>query len=151
MKTQTEYGGLTPKSGTSWLMSYQSTSPQNGTTGKVTGRMTARKESSLQPTKKTARPLTENGFIWVEAQSWSDSKAAKATKHTKMTNNITNIILTLVLFEVGVVVIWLLRKLTGYEERFMALNVEYITAYARGLFPAAIGAMIMVFVIWFIG
>ncbi|HAY0340050.1 TPA: hypothetical protein JS305_003990 [Escherichia coli] len=68
-----------------------------------------------------------------------------------MTNNITNIILTLVLFEVGVVVIWLFRKLTGHEDRFMALNVEYITAYARGLFPAAIGAMIMVFVIWFIG
>ncbi|HGC2606819.1 TPA: hypothetical protein ACIYCM_001833 [Escherichia coli] len=68
-----------------------------------------------------------------------------------MTNNITNIILTLVLFEVGVVVIWLLRKLTGYEERFMALNVEYITAYARGLFPITIGAVLVAFVIWLIG
>ncbi|EFO1704769.1 TPA: hypothetical protein ACM390_004489 [Escherichia coli] len=68
-----------------------------------------------------------------------------------MTNSITNIILTLVLFEVGVVVIWLFRKLTGHEERFMALNVEYITAYAKGLFPAAIGAMFIAFVIWFIG
>lgn len=68
-----------------------------------------------------------------------------------MTNSITNIILTLVLFEVCVVVIWLFRKLTGHEERFMALNVEYITAYAKGLFPAAIGAMFIAFVIWFIG
>lgn len=68
-----------------------------------------------------------------------------------MTNSITNIILTLVLFEVVVVVIWLFRKLTGHEERFMALNVEYITAYAKGLFPAAIGAMFIAFVIWFIG
>lgn len=33
----------------------------------------------------------------------------------------------------------------------MALNVEYITAYPKGLFPAAIGAMFIAFVIWFIG
>lgn len=151
MKTQTEYGGLTPKSGTSWLMSYQSTSPQNGTTGKVTGRMTARKESSLQPTKKTARPLTENGFIWVEAQSWSDSKAAKATKHTKMTSNIISAILSLVYLEVGVIAIYLLSKLTGQKERFIVLNVHYLAAYVRGLFPITIGAVLVAFVIWLIG
>ncbi|EFN4936678.1 hypothetical protein NDX75_002131 [Escherichia coli] len=68
-----------------------------------------------------------------------------------MTNNITNIILTLVLFEVGMVVIYLFRKLTGHEECFIDLNIEYVAAYAKGLFPAAIGAMLIAFVIWFIG
>ena len=119
-------------------------------TGKVTGRMTARKESSFQLIKKTARPLTVSEFIQAEVQSWSDSKAAKATKHTKMTSNIISAILNLVFLEVGVIAIYLLNKLTGQKERFIVLNVHYLAAYVRGLFPITIGAVLVAFVIWLI-
>lgn len=53
--------------------------------------------------------------------------------------------------EIGVIAIYLFRKLTGHEERFIELSIEYIAAYTKGLFPAAIGAMFIAFVIWFIG
>ena len=68
-----------------------------------------------------------------------------------MTSNITSAILTLVFIEIGVIAIYLFRKLTGHEERFIELSIEYIAAYTKGLFPAAIGAMLIAFVIWFIG
>ncbi|GAB5128015.1 TPA: hypothetical protein ACU8CL_002293 [Escherichia coli] len=57
----------------------------------------------------------------------------------------------LVFIEIGVIEIYLFRKLTGHEERFIELSIEYIAAYTKGLFPAAIGAMFIAFVIWFIG
>ncbi|HCO6446631.1 TPA: hypothetical protein OBP96_005132, partial [Escherichia coli] len=56
-----------------------------------------------------------------------------------------------VFIEIGVIAIYLFRKLTGHEERFIELSIEYIAAYTKGLFPAAIGAMFIAFVIWFIG
>ncbi|EEQ6355095.1 hypothetical protein PO596_14565 [Escherichia coli] len=68
-----------------------------------------------------------------------------------MTSNIISAILTLVFIEIGVIAIYLFRKLTGHEERFIDLNIEYVAAYAKGLFPAAIGAVLIAFVIWFIG
>ncbi|HBA9706342.1 TPA: hypothetical protein J1460_000225 [Escherichia coli] len=68
-----------------------------------------------------------------------------------MTNNITSAILDLVFLEVGVIAIYLLSKLTGQKERFIVLNVHYLAAYARGLFPITIGAVLMAFVIWLIG
>ncbi|EKA2203899.1 hypothetical protein OJ542_000674 [Escherichia coli] len=68
-----------------------------------------------------------------------------------MTSNITSAILDLVFLEVGVIAIYLLSKLTGQKERFIVLNVHYLAAYARGLFPITIGALLMAFVIWLIG
>lgn len=68
-----------------------------------------------------------------------------------MTSHIISAILTLVFIEIGVIEIYLFRKLTGHEERFIELSIEYIAAYTKGLFPAAIGAMFIAFVIWFIG
>ncbi|EES1182128.1 hypothetical protein H0643_004403 [Salmonella enterica] len=68
-----------------------------------------------------------------------------------MTSNIISAILPLVFIEVGVTAIYLFRKLTGHEERFIDLNIEYVAAYAKGLFPAAIGAVLIAFVIWLIG
>ena len=68
-----------------------------------------------------------------------------------MTSNIISAILTLVFIEIGVIAIYLFRKLTGHEERFIELSIEYIAAYTKVLFPAAIGAMFIAFVIWFIG
>lgn len=68
-----------------------------------------------------------------------------------MTGNIISAILNIAFVEVGVIAIYLFRKLTGHEERFIDLNIEYIAAYAKGLFPAAIGAALMTFVVWFIG
>ncbi|HCO4400422.1 TPA: hypothetical protein N8Q13_004782 [Escherichia coli] len=68
-----------------------------------------------------------------------------------MTSHIISAILDLVFLEVGVIAIYLLSKLTGQKERFIVLNVHYLAAYAKGLFPAAIGAMLIAFVIWFIG
>ncbi|EGD4776515.1 hypothetical protein [Escherichia coli] len=67
-----------------------------------------------------------------------------------MTSNITSAILDLVFLEVGVIAIYLLSKLTGQKERFIVLNVHYLAAYARGLFPITIGAVLMAFVIWLI-
>ena len=67
-----------------------------------------------------------------------------------MTSHIISAILTLVFIEIGVIEIYLFRKLTGHKERFIELSIEYI-AYTKGLFPAAIGAMLIAFVIWFIG
>lgn len=66
-----------------------------------------------------------------------------------MTSHIISAILTLVFIEIGVIAIYLFRK--GHEERFIELSIEYIAAYTKGLFPAAIGAMFIAFVIWFIG
>ncbi|HBP4783280.1 TPA: hypothetical protein L5120_001375 [Escherichia coli] len=68
-----------------------------------------------------------------------------------MTSNITSAILDLVFLEVGVIAIYLLSNLTGQKERFIVLNVHYLAAYARGLFPITIGAVLMAFVIWLIG
>lgn len=68
-----------------------------------------------------------------------------------MTSHIISAILTLVFIEIGVIEIYLFRKLTGHEERFIELSIEYIAAYTKGLFPATIGAMFIAFVIWFIG
>ena len=68
-----------------------------------------------------------------------------------MTSNITSAILDLVFLEVGVIAIYLLSKLTGQKEGFIVLNVHYLAAYARGLFPITIGAVLMAFVIWLIG
>ncbi|EED9892089.1 TPA: hypothetical protein OCB21_001997 [Escherichia coli] len=68
-----------------------------------------------------------------------------------MTSHIISAILTLVFIEIGVIAIYLFRKLTGHEERFIELSIKYIAAYTKGLFPAAIGAMLIAFVIWFIG
>lgn len=68
-----------------------------------------------------------------------------------MTSHIISAILTLVFIEIGVIEIHLFRKLTGHKERFIELSIEYIAAYTKGLFPAAIGAMLIAFVIWFIG
>ncbi|MGK3397156.1 hypothetical protein ACSLNJ_15435 [Escherichia coli] len=68
-----------------------------------------------------------------------------------MTSHIISAILTLVFIEIGVIAIYLFRKLTGHEERFIELSIEYIAACTKGLFPAAIGAMFIAFVIWFIG
>ncbi|OSL79480.1 hypothetical protein [Escherichia coli] len=68
-----------------------------------------------------------------------------------MTSNITSAILDLVFLEVGVIAIYLLSKLTGQKESFIVLNVHYLAAYARGLFPITIGAVLMAFVIWLIG
>ncbi|EDU6381362.1 hypothetical protein OZ488_003228 [Escherichia coli] len=68
-----------------------------------------------------------------------------------MTNNITSAILDLVFLEVGVIAIYLLSKLTGQKKRFIVLNVHYLAAYARGLFPITIGAVLTAFVIWLIG
>ncbi|EFJ2734416.1 hypothetical protein G5H01_001223 [Escherichia coli] len=68
-----------------------------------------------------------------------------------MTSNIISAVLTLVFIEVGVTTIYLFRKLTGHEERFIDLNIEYVAAYAKGLFPAAIGAVLIAFAIWLIG
>ncbi|WP_407906341.1 hypothetical protein [Escherichia coli] len=68
-----------------------------------------------------------------------------------MTSNIISAILSLVYLEVGVIAIYLFRKLMGHEERFIDLNIEYVAAYTKGLFPAAIGAVLIAFVIWLIG
>ncbi|MED9053211.1 hypothetical protein RCM87_03490 [Escherichia marmotae] len=68
-----------------------------------------------------------------------------------MTSNIISAILHLVFIEVGVTAIYLFRKLTGHEERFIDLNIEYVAAYAKGLFPAAIGAVLIAFIVHFIG
>lgn len=68
-----------------------------------------------------------------------------------MTSHIISAILTLVFIEIGVIAIYLFRKLTGHEERFIELSIKYIAAYTKGFFPAAIGAMFIAFVIWFIG
>ncbi|WDC12717.1 hypothetical protein PS040_07500 [Escherichia albertii] len=68
-----------------------------------------------------------------------------------MTSNITSAILAIMFIEIGVIAIYLFRKLTGHEERFVDLNIEYIAAYTKGLFPAAIGAVLIAFVIWLIG
>ena len=68
-----------------------------------------------------------------------------------MTSNIINAVLNIIFLELGVVVIYLLGKLTGQKERFIVLNVHYLAAYARGLFPITIGALLMAFVIWLIG
>nr|HEK8121816.1 hypothetical protein [Escherichia coli]HEK8193199.1 hypothetical protein [Escherichia coli]HEK8380698.1 hypothetical protein [Escherichia coli]HEK8506090.1 hypothetical protein [Escherichia coli] len=68
-----------------------------------------------------------------------------------MTSHIISAILTLVFIEIGVIEIYLFRKLTEHKERFIELSIEYIAAYTKGLFPAAIGAMLIAFVIWFIG
>ncbi|EEY5946900.1 hypothetical protein H9X47_000099 [Escherichia coli] len=68
-----------------------------------------------------------------------------------MTSHIISAILTLVFIEIGGIEIYLFRKLTGHKERFIELSIEYIAAYTKGLFPAAIGAMLIAFVIWFIG
>ncbi|EGD8765211.1 hypothetical protein DM405_10495 [Escherichia coli] len=68
-----------------------------------------------------------------------------------MTSHIISAILTLVFIEIGVIEIYLFRKLTRHKERFIELSIEYIAAYTKGLFPAAIGAMLIAFVIWFIG
>ncbi|HCR5709775.1 TPA: hypothetical protein OO282_004675, partial [Shigella dysenteriae] len=54
-----------------------------------------------------------------------------------MTSHIISAILTLVFIEIGVIEIYLFRKLTGHEERFIELSIEYIAAYTKGLFPAA--------------
>ena len=67
-----------------------------------------------------------------------------------MTSNIISAILSFVYLEVGVVVIYLLNKLTGQKERFIVLNVHYLAAYVRGLFPITIGAVLVAFVIWLI-
>lgn len=58
-----------------------------------------------------------------------------------MTSHIISAILTLVFIEIGVIGIYLFRKLTGHEERFIELSIEYIAAYTKGLFPAAIGRL----------
>ncbi len=68
-----------------------------------------------------------------------------------MTSNIISAILALVFIEVGITAIYLFRKLTGHEERFIDLNIEYVAAYSKGLFAAAIGAALVTFVIWSIG
>ncbi|MXE75937.1 hypothetical protein [Escherichia coli] len=65
--------------------------------------------------------------------------------------SIISAILSIAFVEVGVTAIYLFRKLTGHEERFADLNIEYIAAYAKGLFSAAIGAVLVAFVIWLIG
>lgn len=72
-------------------------------------------------------------------------------KRKKMTSNIISAMLDLVFLEVGVIAIYLLNKLTGQKERFIVLNVHYLAAYARGLFPITIGAVLIAFVIWLIG
>ncbi|EGO3688118.1 hypothetical protein IS694_000254 [Escherichia coli] len=68
-----------------------------------------------------------------------------------MTSNITSAILDIMFIEIGVIAIYLFRKLTGHEERFVDLNIEYIAAYTKGLFPAAIGAVLIAFIVHFIG
>ncbi|EIH0320161.1 hypothetical protein FEK48_15485 [Escherichia sp. E2593] len=68
-----------------------------------------------------------------------------------MTSNITSAILAIMFIEIGVIAIYLFRKLTGHEERFVDLNIEYIAAYTKGLFPAAIGAVLIAFIVHFIG
>ncbi|EAC2051756.1 hypothetical protein EIF27_04555 [Escherichia coli] len=68
-----------------------------------------------------------------------------------MTSHIISAILDLVFIEIGVIAIYLFRKLTGHEERFVDLNIEYIAAYTKGLFPAAIGAVLIAFIVHFIG
>ncbi len=68
-----------------------------------------------------------------------------------MTSHIISAILALVFIETGVIAIYLFHKLTGHKERFIELSIEYIAAYTKGLFPAAIGAALVTFVIWFIG
>ncbi|CBG88757.1 putative prophage membrane protein [Citrobacter rodentium ICC168] len=35
-------------------------------------------------------------------------------------------------------------------ERYIVLNVHYLAAYTRGLFPTTIGAILIAFVIWLI-
>ncbi|EFX2138601.1 hypothetical protein EY011_11760 [Shigella flexneri] len=67
-----------------------------------------------------------------------------------MTSHIISAILTLVFIEIGVIAIYFFRKLTRHEERFIDLNIEYVAAYAKGLFPTAIGAVLIAFVIWLI-
>ncbi|EFB7613965.1 hypothetical protein ACUYWG_000703 [Escherichia coli] len=67
-----------------------------------------------------------------------------------MTSNIISAILSLVYLEVGVIAIYLLNKLTGQKERFIVLNVHYLAAYTRGLFPTTVGAIFIAFVIWLI-
>lgn len=64
-----------------------------------------------------------------------------------MTSHIISAILTLVFIEIGVIAIYFFRKLTRHEERFIDLNIEYVAAYAKGLFPTAIGAVLIAFVI----
>ncbi len=68
-----------------------------------------------------------------------------------MSSHIISAILTLVFIEVGVTAIYLFRKLTGHEGRFIDLNIEYVAAYSKGLFAATIGAALVTFVIWIIG
>lgn len=48
-----------------------------------------------------------------------------------MTSHIISAILTLVFIEIGVIEIYLFRKLTGHEERFIELSIEYIAAYTK--------------------
>ncbi|EOQ0844072.1 membrane protein [Escherichia coli O157:H7 str. K4405] len=68
-----------------------------------------------------------------------------------MTRHIISAILAIMFIEIGVIAIYLFRKLTGHEERFIDLNIEYVAAYAKGLFPAAIGAVLIAFIVHFIG
>ena len=48
-----------------------------------------------------------------------------------MTSHIISAILTLVFIEIGVIEIYLFRKLTGHKERFIELSIEYIAAYTK--------------------
>ncbi|MHC6328667.1 hypothetical protein ACYTVZ_00910 [Escherichia coli] len=68
-----------------------------------------------------------------------------------MTSNIISAILTLVFIEIGVIAIYLFRKLTGHKERFIELSIEYIAACTKRAFPGSYWAMFIAFVIWFIG
>ncbi|HAW5598487.1 hypothetical protein [Escherichia coli] len=67
-----------------------------------------------------------------------------------MTSNIINAVLNIIFLELGVVVIYLLGKLTGQKERFIVLNVHYVAAYSKGLFPIVVGVGLTAFVIWLI-
>ena len=64
-----------------------------------------------------------------------------------MVSNIINAILALVFIEVGVAAIYLFRKLTVHDERFVDLSIEFIAAYTKGLFPAAIGSVLIAIVL----
>ncbi|EFM6100483.1 hypothetical protein HVZ03_20935 [Escherichia fergusonii] len=68
-----------------------------------------------------------------------------------MTSHIINAVISLVFIELGVIAIYLFRKLTGHEERFIDLNIEYIAAYSKGFFPVAIGAVLVAFFVRLIG
>ncbi len=109
-----------------------------------------RKKRKFSPANKEDCQTVKGKQVYSpEFQNWSNSKTTSPAKHEN-DQQYHQCRFEHYIHELGVVVIYLLGKLTGQKERFIVLNVHYVAAYSKGLFPIVVGAGLTAFVIWLI-